>query len=39
VDGVRGHPALVPSGSDGAVSAFVTDQTNLILDIDGLFAP
>ena len=33
------NAALVPSGADGAVSAFVTDQTHLILDIDGFFAP
>ena len=33
------NAALVPSGTGGAVSAFVTDQTHLILDIDGFFAP
>lgn len=33
------NAALVPSGSNGAVSAFVTDQTHLILDINGFFAP
>ncbi len=33
------NAALVPSGTDGAVSAFVTDQTHLVLDIDGFFAP
>jgi hypothetical protein len=33
------NAALVPSGSNGAVSAFVTNQTHLILDINGFFAP
>ncbi len=33
------NAALVPSGTDGGVSAFVTDETHLILDIDGFFAP
>ena len=33
------NAALVPSGAGGAVSAFATEQTQLILDIDGFFAP
>src|SRR6202142_3251152 len=33
------NAALVPSGTDGGASPFVTDQTHLILDIDGFFAP
>ena len=33
------NAALVPGGTDGGVSAFVLDQTQLILDIDGFFAP
>jgi hypothetical protein len=33
------NAALVPSGTDGGVSAFVTDQTHLVLDINGFFAP
>ena len=33
------NAALVPSGTDGAVSAFVTDQTHLVLDTNGFFAP
>jgi hypothetical protein len=33
------NAALVPSGADGGVSAFVATPTHLILDIDGFFAP
>ena len=36
---VVANAALVPGGTGGAVSAFVTDQTHLILDINGFFAP
>jgi hypothetical protein len=31
--------AIVPASSTGAISAYVTDQTHLILDINGYFAP
>jgi len=30
---------LVPAGTNGAINAFVTDLTHLILDINGFFAP
>jgi hypothetical protein len=33
------NAAIVPAGSNGAVSAFVTDDSDLILDINGYFAP
>jgi Putative binding domain, N-terminal len=33
------NAAIVPASSSGAISAFVTDATDLILDIDGYFAP
>jgi hypothetical protein len=33
------NAALLPSGSGGAISAYVTNATDLILDIDGIFAP
>ena len=33
------NAALVPGGTDGAVGAFVAEETELILDIDGFFAP
>jgi probable HAF family extracellular repeat protein len=34
---VVANAAIVPSGQDGAVSVYVTDPTDLILDIDGYF--
>ncbi len=33
------NAAIVPAGTDGAISAYVTDQTHLVLDINGYFAP
>jgi hypothetical protein len=33
------NAALVPSGTSGAISVFATDATNLVIDIDGYFAP
>jgi uncharacterized repeat protein (TIGR03803 family) len=43
VDGrVKANAAIVPAGTSGfgaAVSIYVTDTTNVILDIDGYFAP
>ena len=37
---VVANAAIVPAGSpNGAVSAYASDQTDLILDIDGYFAP
>ena len=37
---VKANAAIVPAGnSGGAVSVFVTDTTNVILDIAGYFAP
>ena len=33
------NAAIVPAGSNGAVSVFVYDTTNLIIDINGYFAP
>ena len=38
VDGeVKANAALVPAGTGGAVSVFVTDPTDVVLDIDGYF--
>jgi YVTN family beta-propeller protein len=34
---IRADAAIVPAGVGGAVSVYVTDPTNLILDIDGYF--
>jgi hypothetical protein len=36
---VKANAALVPAGTNGGVSVFVTDSTQVILDIDGYFAP
>jgi uncharacterized repeat protein (TIGR03803 family) len=36
---VVANAALVPAGSSGDVSVYVTDDTDVILDIDGYFAP
>jgi len=33
------NAVIVPGGAGGAVSAFVTDQTDLVIDINGYFAP
>jgi uncharacterized repeat protein (TIGR03803 family) len=35
---VKANAAIVPSGLSGAVSVYVTDTTDVILDIDGYFA-
>jgi hypothetical protein len=34
---VKANAAIVPAGYQGAVSVYVTDTTNVILDIDGYF--
>src|SRR5271157_5668162 len=40
VDGrVKANAAIVPAGTNGAVSVYVTNTTNVVLDIDGYFAP
>jgi len=36
---VVANSAIVPAGADGAISVFVTDPTQVILDINGYFAP
>ncbi len=36
---VVANAAIVPAGADGAVNVFVTDNTHVVLDIDGYFAP
>ncbi len=36
---VKANAAIVPAGYQGAVSVFVTNTTNVILDIDGYFEP
>jgi YVTN family beta-propeller protein len=34
---VKANAAIVPAGASGAVSVYVTDTSNVILDIDGYF--
>ncbi|MGA2373256.1 MAG: hypothetical protein ACLPPV_09480 [Candidatus Korobacteraceae bacterium] len=36
---IKANAAIVPAGYQGAVSVYVTDTTNVILDIDGYYAP
>ncbi len=36
---VLANAAIVPAGTHGAISVFVYDVTDLIIDIDGYFAP
>src|SRR5260370_14328415 len=36
---VVANAALVPAGTDGAVSVYVTDASHVVLDINGYFAP
>jgi hypothetical protein len=33
------NAAIVPAGTNGAINVFVTDATDLVIDIDGYFAP
>jgi hypothetical protein len=34
---IKANAAIVPAGTDGAVSVFVTDTTNVLIDIDAYF--
>jgi uncharacterized repeat protein (TIGR03803 family) len=36
---IKADAAIVPAGANGAVSVYVTNTTNVILDINGYFAP
>jgi uncharacterized repeat protein (TIGR03803 family) len=36
---IKADAAIVPAGENGAVSVYVTDTSNLILDINGYFVP
>jgi len=36
---VVANAAIVPAGTSGAINAYVTDATDLVIDIDGYFAP
>ena len=33
------NAAIVPAGTEGAISVFATNNTDLVIDIDGYFAP
>jgi hypothetical protein len=33
------NAALVPAGTNGAIATFATDDTDLLVDVDGYFAP
>jgi hypothetical protein len=37
--GILGHASLVPGGTSGAISVFVTDNTDVVVDINGYLAP
>lgn len=36
---VTANAAIVPAGTNGGISVFVTNDTDLVIDIDGYFAP
>jgi hypothetical protein len=36
---ITSNAAIVPAGNDGSINAFVTNLTDLILDVNGYFAP
>ncbi len=36
---IKANAAIVPAGNPGAVDVYVSDTTNVILDIDGYFTP
>jgi N-acetylneuraminic acid mutarotase len=36
---IKSNAAIVPAGTNGAVSVFASDTTNVILDINGYFVP
>jgi hypothetical protein len=36
---ITANALIVPSGTGGAIDAFVTDSSDIIVDINGYFAP
>jgi hypothetical protein len=36
---IKANAAIVPAGADGSVNVFVTDTTDVIIDINGVFVP
>jgi hypothetical protein len=37
--GVVANAAIIPAGQQGSIDVFVTEQTHLIIDVNGYFAP
>jgi hypothetical protein len=37
--GIVSNAAIVPAGVNGAISIYVSNTTDVIIDIDGYFAP
>ena len=35
----KANAAIVPAGANGSISFYATDQTDLIVDINGYFVP
>jgi hypothetical protein len=36
---IKANAAIVPAGSDGSINVFVTDTTDVIIDVNGVFVP
>jgi hypothetical protein len=36
---ITSNAAIVPGGINGAISAYATNATDLVLDVNGYFAP
>jgi hypothetical protein len=36
---IVGNAAIIPAGANGSVDAFVTDPTDIVIDINGYYAP
>jgi hypothetical protein len=36
---IKADAAILPAGADGEISVYVTDTTNVIVDVNGYFAP
>jgi hypothetical protein len=36
---IAANAALVPAGTGGAINVYVSNNTDLLIDIDGYFAP
>jgi hypothetical protein len=37
--GIASDAAIVPAGTNGGIDVFVSNTTDVIIDIDGYFAP